>query len=90
MVPTQVAPAALCEQPEHHLLLHRDCTGLESVVDAAILEQSAWNRLSWNCRHQMGMTHNLPIEIPYVLEMFLFPFELLELFPKNPVCFEFI
>lgn len=30
----------------------------------------------------MGMTHNLLIGIPYVLEILLFPFELFELIPK--------
>lgn len=52
------------------------------VIDAAILEQSAWNCLSWNCRHQIGMTHNLLVEIPYVLEILLFPFKLFALILK--------
>lgn len=52
------------------------------VIDAAILEQSAWNCLSWNCRHQTGMTHNLLVEIPYVLEILLFPFKLFALILK--------
>lgn len=86
MLPTQVAPAAVCEQSEHHLLLHKPrlhrvrVSGRCSYPGTLSLELSILEL-------QTPDGNDLLIEIPYVLEIFFVSFWIIWTYSKKSYLF---